>query len=64
LPIEIFPARLTDNGLKALATTHRQQPALIAFWSNLKEGYDLFEKDHRLPRVRTRADGAYVFSAM
>jgi murein L,D-transpeptidase YafK len=63
LPIEIFPARLTNDGLKALATTHSDQPMLTAFWSNLKEGYDLFEKDHRLPRFRTRADGTYVFTA-
>src|SRR6266478_5332333 len=64
LPIQIFPARLTDEGLKALATAHSHQEALIAFWSNLKEGYDFFEKNHRLPRVKTRADGAYAFSPM
>jgi len=62
LPIRVFPARLTDEGLKALATAHPHQEALIAFWSNLKEGYDFFEKNHRLPRVNTRADGAYAFS--
>ncbi len=62
LPIQIFPARLTDNGLNALASAHPNQPALIAFWNNLKEGYDIFEKSHRLPRVKTRADGTYAFS--
>jgi murein L,D-transpeptidase YafK len=61
LPIQIFPARLTDDGLKTLATTHPNQPALIAFWSNLKQGYALFEKNHRLSRVRTRGNGAYEF---
>jgi murein L,D-transpeptidase YafK len=64
LPIEIFPARLTDDGLKALAVAHSHQPVLIAFWNNLKEGYDYFEKKHRLPRIKTRVDGAYAFSAM
>jgi murein L,D-transpeptidase YafK len=64
LPIEIFPARLTDDGLKALATTHSNQPMLMAFWSNLKEGYDYFEENHRLPRVKTRPDGSYAFSMM
>lgn len=61
LPIQIFPARLTDEGLKALASSRPNQPALIAFWANLKDGYDLFEKNHRLPGVKTRADGAYEF---
>jgi murein L,D-transpeptidase YafK len=64
LPIEIFPARLTDQGLKALAAAHLHQPGLMAFWSNLKEGYDYFEQNHRLPHVKTRADGAYSFSTM
>src|SRR3981189_1957102 len=40
LPIHIFRARLTNDGLKALAATHPNQPALLAFWSNLKQGYD------------------------
>jgi murein L,D-transpeptidase YafK len=44
LPIQIYPARLRDETLKALATTHPNRPALIAFWSNLKQGYELFEK--------------------
>jgi murein L,D-transpeptidase YafK len=64
LPIQIFPARLTDEGVKALATTHGSQPELMAFWNNLKQGYDLFEKNHRLPRIKIRADGAYRYSAM
>ena len=62
LPIQIFPARLTDSGLKTLTATHLNQPALIAFWNNLKEGYDFFEKNHRAPRIKTLADGAYSFS--
>jgi murein L,D-transpeptidase YafK len=61
LPIHIFPARLTDDGLKTLATTHLKQPALIAFWSNLKQGHDSFEKTHRLPIIKTRGDGTYEF---
>lgn len=61
LPIHIFPARLTDDGFKALAATHENEPVLLVFWRNLKQGYDLFEKNHRLPRVKTRADGAYAF---
>ncbi len=61
LPIQIFPARLTDDGLKALATTRANQPGLIAFWSNLKIGYDLFEKTHLPPLIKTRKDGTYEF---
>jgi murein L,D-transpeptidase YafK len=61
LPIQIFPARLTDDGLKALAANYPHQPALMAFWSNLKQSYDLFEATHRLATIKTRQDGAYEF---
>jgi len=64
LPIEIFPARLTDEGLKALAAAHPNQPGLVAFWRNLKGGYDYFEENHSLPPITTRSDGAYVFPTM
>lgn len=62
LPIEIFPARLTDDGLRSLAATRRYQSELISFWSNLKEGYDFFDKGHVPPHVATRSDGSYAFS--
>jgi murein L,D-transpeptidase YafK len=61
LPIEIYPARLTDEGLKSLAATHANQALLIAFWSNLKQGYDFFEKNHR-PRVSRAVPTACTFS--
>jgi len=62
LPIHIFPARLANKGLEALAASHPNAAALVAFWSNLKQGQDLFEKTHRLARIKTRPDGTYVFS--
>jgi len=61
LPIQIFPARLTDDGLKTLAANHPHQLVLTAFWTNLKQGYDLFEKNHRLAAIKTGEDGAYEF---
>jgi murein L,D-transpeptidase YafK len=62
IPIEIFPARLTENGFKALAQSHPNQPELLAFWSNLREGFDLFEKDHRALKITVASDGKYEFS--
>jgi len=32
---------------------------LIAFWSNLKQGYDQFEKRHLASRIKIRGDGTY-----
>jgi len=61
LPIQIFPGRMTEQGFRELAKTHLGQPELAAFWENLKEGYDLFEKDHRLRNVQVTKDGRYEF---
>jgi murein L,D-transpeptidase YafK len=63
LPIEIFPARLTDKAFRELVTDHRGRPELIGFWSNLKTGFDLFEKTHRAPRVKVAGDGTYEFAS-
>lgn len=62
IPIEIFPARLTDEGLRALARDHANQPELVAFWSNLRDGYEAFEKNHRALRISVAHDGRYTFS--
>lgn len=61
LPIQIFPARLNDAGLRELAKAHIGQSDLMGFWSNLKEEYDLFEKDHRLRDIHIAKDGRYEF---
>lgn len=62
LPIQIFPARLTEDGFQSLVATNPNQSNLVPFWRNLKEGYDLFERNHRLPRIKTNPRGAYEFS--
>lgn len=61
IPIEIFPARLTQQGLEALAKTHSSQSRLIAFWMNLQKGFALFEKTHRAFSVAVAPDGTYKF---
>jgi murein L,D-transpeptidase YafK len=61
LPLHIFPSRMNEQGLRELAKTHTGQSELMAFWSNLKEGFDAFEKDHRLSVVRVSKDGRYEF---
>ena len=61
LPLQIFPARMSEHGFRELAKARLGQPELIAFWTNLKEGFDAFEKDHRLAAVRVAKDGRYEF---
>lgn len=46
VPVHVFPFRMTAENLARYDT-----PSLRGFWRNLKEGYDLFERSRRPPRV-------------
>lgn len=51
----------SDAAAAALAQSHPNQPEVLAFWSNLREGFDLFEKDHRALKITVASDGKYKF---
>lgn len=55
--VHAFPFRLTQEALAAAAGSPHH-----AFWSNLKEGSDWFERNARPPDAGVRA-GRYVFAA-
>jgi murein L,D-transpeptidase YafK len=56
IPVHIFPFRFENSyPLKA------ENPN-FKFWNNLKEGFDLFEKNKIPPTVRVAADGTYIFN--
>jgi murein L,D-transpeptidase YafK len=61
LPIQIFPARMSEQGFRELVKAHLWQSELVAFWTNLKEGFDSFEKAHKLAAVKVGKDGRYEF---
>jgi murein L,D-transpeptidase YafK len=46
IPVHIFPFRLKADYLKNLSAS-----AYYNLWSNMKPGYDLFERDHIPPQV-------------
>jgi len=46
IPIHVFPFRMTEENFAKYPA-----PQWQGFWRNLKEGYDLFERTHRPPRV-------------
>lgn len=54
--VHIFPFRMTAENMKL----NRSSP-WAAFWTNLKEGYDLFEKHHLVPQVTVK-DKTYIFT--
>src|SRR5882724_13579022 len=62
IPIEIFPARLTDHELDQLSSERRAEPQVVEFWENLRQGFDYFEKYHRPQNVHISRSGKYVFT--
>jgi len=68
VPVHIFPFRLTntqlarETGAGLLAFASSGQERYAAFWRNLKEGYDLFEKTGEPPAAYA-CNGKYAFNA-
>ncbi len=61
IPIHIFPLRLNENGYQMLKKQYASNSRLLEFWSNLRVGYEQFEKDHRLFSVAVDKKGRYRF---
>lgn len=61
IPVHIFPAKLDSAGFSALKAEYVTDTALLGFWANLKQGYDYFESNRRLPAISIDAKGRYGF---
>ncbi len=61
ISIHLFPAVLSPSNLADLESQFAAEPALIAFWKNLKSGYDYFEQKRKLPEVKVATNGTYEF---
>jgi len=57
VPVHAFPFRMTDKAM-AGKVGHRW----AAYWANLKEGYDLFERTRRPPSAMV-CNGRYAFTS-
>ncbi len=56
VPVHIFPFRMTDANLARYEGSEWRE-----FWANLREGYDIFERTKRPPRVSV-CDKRYFFA--
>lgn len=59
IPVHIYPFHLTDANLERAAKLYDDD--LVDFWTNLKGGYDHFEKKRKLPTVTIDAKGRYHY---
>jgi murein L,D-transpeptidase YafK len=60
IPVHIFPARLTSDGISFLKASNSSRE-LLTFWQDLKMVFDDFEKTKRLRTVKVTQAGRYVF---
>ncbi|MCS6824549.1 MAG: L,D-transpeptidase family protein [Cytophagaceae bacterium] len=58
----IFPYKMNSANHKAMQEKYRDHVALINFWTNLKTGYDYFERSKRIPKVSVDVTGKYMFN--
>ncbi|MDP2388644.1 MAG: L,D-transpeptidase family protein [Bacteroidota bacterium] len=57
--VDSYPCKLTEENMKKLNATYPKEQ--VEFWTNLKTGYDLFEKNKSKFSVSVDAKGNYVF---
>ncbi|MDJ1466411.1 L,D-transpeptidase family protein [Xanthocytophaga flava] len=61
VPVHIFPSKLDDSSWDSLQAAALDDPSLLAFWKNLKPGYEWFENKKTLPKVNVDTKGRYSF---
>lgn len=57
IPVHIYPFKITDVNLKKYSL---QFPQHKAFWANLQQGYNYFEKHRSVPKI-TALNNVYQF---
>ncbi len=62
IPIQIFPSRLDEAGMKQLSELAGGDEKLLGFWRELKAGHDLFERERVPPKVAVDKEGRYRFA--
>lgn len=60
-PVYIFPFELTEANITKYSSLYKDNKNLPEFWSNLKTGYDTFNKNHQELQVTVDKSGNYKF---
>jgi murein L,D-transpeptidase YafK len=60
IPVYIFPSKMDAKGMKYLNEEYAGKKDLIAFWNNIKVGYDIFEEKKQLLKINVDNSGNYI----
>jgi murein L,D-transpeptidase YafK len=61
IPVYVFPFKMTDQNLIKYRAKYKENRKLIAFWDNLKVGYDAFMKDKKELSIKVNEYGDYYY---
>ncbi len=61
IPVYIFPFQMTDANMSKYALLHDGNPEMVAFWKQIKPGYDRFSSNHQELAIKINSHGDYVF---
>ncbi|MGB3341419.1 MAG: DUF4846 domain-containing protein [bacterium] len=62
IPVYIFPGKMDKQNWPGLKQVAGQDSIMLNFWSNLREGYDLFRTRYRKLIFQINAQGEYQFT--
>jgi murein L,D-transpeptidase YafK len=60
IPVYIYPSKLDDAHFKSLVTDSKPSKSTLKLWKELKQAYDYFETNHKIPSFTIDAKGSYV----
>jgi len=62
IPVTVFPCRMNEDNWIKLQKEHTDNKEFLGLWKDLKDGYDFFEGNKKLPRVGFLDDGRHSVS--
>lgn len=62
IPVYIFPFKMDNAQMNSFLKTFQSNTMLANFWTNLKSGYDVFQKDKKALKVAVSSNGKYVYN--
>ena len=61
IPVYIFPFRMTQKNMEKHEVAFQDRPEVLAFWRNIKQGYDKFIESGEALTVSVMKNGDYGF---
>lgn len=59
IPVTIFPAELTDKKMMELKTMYKSDKDKVDLWTDLKKGFEIFNKTKQLPNINFLNSGRH-----